>query len=80
MKLNLILLMVSSALISACSGSDNNAATNSSAAPVESKAETGSGDNVLMGYKRSLDTVRATAAMAEESEKQKNQAIQDLDK
>ena len=79
MKLNLILLMVGSALLSACSGSDNSAATNKTDTVVETKAESGSGDNVLLGYKRTLDSVKATAAMAEESERQKNQAIQDLD-
>ena len=78
MKLNLILLMVGSTLLSACSGSDNSAATNKTDTVVESKADFASGDNVFSGYKRSLDTVKATAAMAEESERQKNQAIQDL--
>ena len=58
-------------LLTGCSGSDDASPT--------AKADAGTKNDALMGYKTSLDTAKSIGAMAEESEKRKNQAIQDLD-
>ena len=65
-------------LLSGCSG-DDSSATSKTETGVQSKTETATKHNALSGYKTSLDTAKSITSMAEESEKRKNQAIQDLD-
>ena len=71
MKINVLFIISTMFLLSACSGSDE---TN-----VTSKSDSGTKHDALMGYKTSLDTAKSITSMAAESEQKKNQAIQDLD-
>lgn len=76
MKINVLFIITMSIigsmfLLSACSGSDETNAT--------SKSDSGTKNDALMGYKKSLDTAKSITSMAAESEQKKNQAIQDLD-
>ena len=78
MKLNLIFMIAGLTLLAGCSGSDDSAATDNSDTAVKNQVEPSTKNNVLSGYKTSLDTARSITSMAEESEKRKNQAIQDM--
>ena len=78
MKLNFIFVIVGLALLTGCSGGDDSTATDNSDTAVKNQAEPSTENNALMGYKTSLDTARSITSMAEESEKRKNQAIQDM--
>ena len=57
--------------LSACSENESPAA--------KQNTEVVNKNDALMGYKHSLDTAKSITSMAEENEKKKNQAIQDLD-
>ena len=71
MKINVLSIITTMCLLSACSGSDETNATSTS--------DSGTKNDALMGYKTSLDTAKSITSMAAESEQKKNQAIQDLD-
>ena len=74
MKKNTLVIFAGIMLLAGCSGSDDTAATT----PATTQVDAGTKNDALMGYKRSLDTAKAIGAIAEESERKKNQAIQDL--
>ena len=78
MKLNLIFIIVGLTLLTGCSGSDDSAAVDNSDTTVKNQVDPSTENNALMGYKTSLDTARSITSMAEESEKKKNRAIQDI--
>ena len=73
-----LLVLAGIILSTGCSGSDDATATGKSSTAVESKTAAGAETNILSGYKTALDTAKSVTSMAEDSEKKKNQAIQDL--
>jgi len=78
MKVIMLLVLAGIILSTGCSGGDDATATGKSSTAATSKTAAGAETNVLSGYKTALDTAKSVSSMAGESEKKKNQAVQDL--